>query len=99
MPALQAMVVPVLLLLLIVFAIRAADRSRGDLVVALHGVVFWLFPLVVGSAVALFRADALLLPVAVLARHLPRALLAGVLAVAAGLWICLAVLGFESRIV
>jgi hypothetical protein len=72
-PALQTLLV--LLLMLGVApclprALRRADRER-DVLLSLHALAFWLFPLLLGGGLSLHRADALLMPGAALARRLP----------------------------
>jgi hypothetical protein len=42
-----------------------------DAVIAIYCAVYWLFPLALGGGVSIYRAEALLLPAVLLARHLP----------------------------
>jgi hypothetical protein len=83
-PALQTLLV--LLLMLGVAAGLLLARKRldaKDLLVSLHALAYWLFPLLLGGGLSLHRADALLMPAAVLSRHLPAPLQWGVLLLAA----------------
>lgn len=68
-PAFQTLLVAVTMVGLIVAG--AGRRSQLDLLIFLFALTFWLFPLVMGSAVSLYRSEALLMPTALLLRHLP----------------------------
>jgi hypothetical protein len=71
-PALQTLLV--LLLMLGVVAGLLLFRKRytpADVLVSLHALAYWLVPLVLGGGLSLHRADALLMPAAVLSRRLP----------------------------
>jgi hypothetical protein len=68
--------------------IRARRRGTAepqDVLLLVFALSFWLFPLVLGAAMNPSRAEALLLPSAVLLRRLPGALQAIVVAAAAAL--------------
>lgn len=69
-PALQTALVAGLVLVLVVSSPWRLERERArDHTLRIYGLAFWLFPLIMGSGVSLFRAEALLLPlVPVMAR-------------------------------
>ena len=87
-PALQSAFVA-LFILAVAFRVIAAMRRRRaeaqDVLLIVFALAFWLFPLVLGASVSACRAEATLLPSAVLLRRLPAALQAGVAAAAAAL--------------
>jgi len=72
-PALQTLFVASLVPALLWWTWRAQDRTREEVALALYALVYWLLPLVIGGGLSLYRAESLLLPVAPLARRLPRA--------------------------
>ena len=79
-PALQTLLVALLMLgLLVALAVRRRRVTRADAIVALQSLVYWLAPLTIGGGLSLHRADALLMPAAILTRHLPAPLQWGVL--------------------
>lgn len=83
-PALQTLLVLLLMLGLVLGLVLARRRlSAGDLLVSLHALLYWLFPLALGGGLSLHRADALLMPAAVLTRHLPAPVQWGLLGAAA----------------
>lgn len=73
---LQSIFVLLLVVVLLVFAFRSRMRSPVDVYLSIYLVGYWLLPLIAGGFVSLYRAEALLFPTAVLARHLPPAALA-----------------------
>lgn len=83
-PASQTLLVALLMLgLLLGLAVAGRRLLASDALVALHALVYWLLPLALGGGLSLHRADALLMPAAVLARHLPAPLRWGLLGAAA----------------
>jgi hypothetical protein len=58
-------------LLVLVLVARPLSRwrevGRRERWLALYGLAFWLFPLVMGRGVSLYRAESLLVPLALLA--------------------------------
>jgi Gpi18-like mannosyltransferase len=87
-PALQVVLVALFILAVAFRVIRARRRGTAepqDVLLLVFALSFWLFPLVLGAAMNPSRAEALLLPSAVLLRRLPGALQAIVVAAAAAL--------------
>ena len=83
-PALQTLLVAALMLgLLLALALYWRRLGAADALIAFHAVAYWLFPLVLGGGLSLHRADALLMPAAVLTRRLPAPLQWGVFAASA----------------
>lgn len=71
-PALQTLLVAALMLgLLLALALCWRRLAAADALITLHALVYWLFPLVLGGGLSLHRAEALLMPAAVLTRRLP----------------------------
>jgi hypothetical protein len=64
---------------------KRAEVTRVEWLVAGVAVVFWLAPLTQAGAISYHRAEATLLPAAVLARHLPRGM--ALLLVGTAVWI------------
>jgi len=68
----QTVAVAALVLILVAAVATRRMRLAGlDLALALFASTYWAFPLVVGGRLSLYRADALLLPGALLLRRLP----------------------------
>lgn len=87
-----------------VAAVLTAARSRGKdggatSLLALYTGALWLFPLLLGSGVSLYRSEATLLPSVLLARHLPRPLLLVVVAAMVLVAWPMAVLYFRLQLV
>lgn len=86
-PALQTLLVATVMLAVIVTLLASWRRlEAADALVSLHALVYWVAPLVLGGGLSLHRADALLMPLALLGRRLPAPLqlaLLGALAFAA----------------
>jgi hypothetical protein len=79
-PALQTLLVAAIMLAVLVALLRSWRRIEpADALVSLHGLVYWLLPLALGGGLSLHRADALLLPLVLLARRLPLPLQLGLL--------------------
>ena len=76
---------------------RASVGGR-ERAVALFSLTFWVVPLIVGSGVALHRAEALLLPSAALAPRLPSPVLAVFAATALVLAWPMGLLFFQSAL-
>ena len=71
-PTLQTLLVASLMLaMLVALALRWRRLGASDTLVSLHALVYWLSPLVLGGGLSLHRAEALLMPAAVLTRRLP----------------------------
>jgi hypothetical protein len=87
-PALQSAFVA-LFVLAVAFRVIAAMRRRRaepqDVLLIAFTLAFWLFPLVLGASVSACRAEAILLPSAVLLRRLPAALQAAAAAASVAL--------------
>jgi hypothetical protein len=75
---------------------REAAPARLLMVVI---VAFWLFPLVIGPRVSLYRSDALVVPAVLLLARAPVAVQAGLVAVAGVLYFAMATLFFEYVLV
>jgi hypothetical protein len=68
----QTITVAALALALVAMGAVRLRRAPGlDLTLTAYAAVYWLFPLVVGGRLSLYRADALLMPAALLLRRLP----------------------------
>ena len=71
-PALQTcFVAGFVVALAVAIVLRRRCVAPQDALLVVFMLAFWTFPLVVGAAVSPYRAESLLLPSAVLARHLP----------------------------
>jgi hypothetical protein len=71
-PALQTcFVAGFVVALAVAIALRRRCVAPQDALLVVFMLAFWSFPLVVGAAVSPYRAESLLLPSAVLSRHLP----------------------------
>jgi hypothetical protein len=68
----QTVLVAVLIITMAIAIIARAYRPQGfDQLLVFFAATYWLFPLVVGGRISLYRADAVLLPCMFLARRLP----------------------------
>jgi hypothetical protein len=65
--------------------------SVSDQLIACYGYVFWLVPLFIGLGVSAYRTNALLVPIAILFRYLPRPLIIALIVLAAPLAYFLAI--------
>jgi hypothetical protein len=83
-PALQRVLVLVILTAVLFAARRAGRLNSLEVSVSIYLGLYWLFPLVISSGIALYRAESLLLPAVVLLRRLPWPLLALLALAAAG---------------
>ena len=75
-PALQSGLVLVMMVLaglLVVFSRQKLNRL--DQLILAHCSILWLFPLIMGQGVSLYRAESLLLPLVIPLRHLPNSAL------------------------
>jgi hypothetical protein len=64
----------VALALLVVFLYKVFHRKKFsslDNMILIYSLIMWLFPLIMGKGVSLYRAESLLLPLVILFRHLP----------------------------
>ncbi len=92
----------VLVLLLVGWAGAEAIRDRADRTTALFGLTlaaFWLFPLLLGGQLSLYRAEALLLPGVWLLRRAPAPALGVILAGALALAVPMARAFFQGTLV
>ena len=78
---------------------RFRQITRVEQIAAIHVALFWLFPLVMGNAVSLTRAEANLLPLVILLARLPRAAQGAVIASFAFLYFEVGVAFFKSVLV
>jgi hypothetical protein len=70
-------------------AARRRAGERGDLLLGLYGVVFWLIPLVLGR-LSPSRAEAFLMPMNAAAARLPAVIQVALLAAAVAIWMIMA---------
>lgn len=71
-PALQTLLVVVSMLgLLLALVLQWRRLAPIEALVSLHALVYWLVPLALGGGLSLHRADAVLMPAAILTRRLP----------------------------
>jgi len=75
-PVLQMVFVALLTITLVVATAwrhraRPVESDQRDWLIALHGLVLWLVPLTQGGQISIYRTDLALLPLVLLARHLP----------------------------
>jgi hypothetical protein len=102
-PHFQTLLVTLWVAALLVAAARARGASdrAGDapLLLVLYTAAFWLFPLLLGTGVSLYRSEAALLPSVLLARDLPRPVVAGFVAAMALLAWPMAALFFRLQLV
>ncbi len=88
-----------MVLAFLAFAIRSRFMPRLHLYLCVYMLSFWLFPLLVGPYVSLYRSESLLLPAAVLARRLPIGVTASFLGIAVALTPAMAALFFRGILV
>lgn len=70
--SLQSLFTILLLLLALGTIVRQRKTASAiDLVLLSHGMLFWLFPMILGGGLSIYRAEGLLLPIVVLLRRLP----------------------------
>jgi hypothetical protein len=99
-PGLQTLLVAVLVIAVAVACWRRrAMLTRGDALFLAHVIVFWLFPLVVGRGVSIYRAESLLLPIVPLLVRARAAVLAALLAVFVALGGAMAALFFQTVLI
>ncbi|WP_211259178.1 hypothetical protein [Dyella japonica] len=99
-PALQSALVAILVMSIVISMLwRRMEMTRQDLLLTLFTLTFWLFPLVMGGGVSIYRAEALLLPACVLMRRLPLALQTGLTVCAVFLAYPMAMLFYSSKLV
>jgi hypothetical protein len=98
-PQVELLLVVLLLGLALWAAFRRRPPARADLAVALFIVVVWLATLVAGGRVSQYRQYALLLPLVLLLRDLPRALQLGLLTVAAACTCAMAMLFYVNMLI
>jgi hypothetical protein len=80
--------------------VRDAVRGRSertDLVIGVYAMTFWLVPLVLGR-VSPYRAEALLVPAAVVAARFPRGVQVALLGAAVAIWFLMAGAFVEGRL-
>jgi len=71
-PAAQTLLVAILMTLAVfMLMIRRAALETIDKIAILSGLLFWIFPLIMGGGVSLYRSEALLFPVFFIVRHFP----------------------------
>jgi len=98
-PALQTLLVSaVLLAVLLQLGLRRREAMRLDGLIALWAVVAWTLPLT-ATHLSIWRSQAALLPLAVLARRLPRPLAIAFAVCAAAVAVPVALLYFDGRLV
>lgn len=96
-PALQTLLVALASLAMLGASLRRDRPAEPHLPwLRAYLAAFWLFPLVMGSGVALYRAEALLMPAALLARRLPFAAQCALLALSAPLALAIGALFFRG---
>jgi hypothetical protein len=98
-PEIQSLSLAALVVALVVLTLRDRARTEGELLVALYAIVFWLFPLVLGGGLSLYRSESLLFPLAVLARRAPAFALTLAVAFFFVLSLAMAYLFFRSKLI
>ena len=97
---LQSLLAAALVVAVVVTLVREARRGqslRGDLAIGLYALTFWLVPLVLGR-VSPYRAEALLVPAAVVAARFSIRLRVALLAPAIVIWFLMATQFVEGRL-
>jgi hypothetical protein len=95
----QTLLVAAFIVCAIVFTLyRSRWRLTDDVdrVLVIFALVFWIFPLSLGEGLSLYRAEALLVPAAVLSTRLPRALQVVFVVLALALGFFMAQLFFDN---
>ena len=90
---LQSLTAAALVLIGTVSTARAVWRrkeQRGDVELAVHGLTYWLFPLVIGGGLSLFRSESLLVPAMAGLQGIPRLAVVVLLLAAITIWIIMA---------
>lgn len=78
----QTLFVAALCLLMLGFVVKRRAASRLDGLLIAFGLLYWLIPIVLGGQLALYRAEATLLPALPLARRIPWPILGVLLCIA-----------------
>jgi len=89
----QSLTAAALVLLGVGSTARALWRRRaqpGDVALALHGLTYWLFPLVLGGALSPYRSESLLVPAVAGLQRSPRLVLVLLLVAAFSIWMVMA---------
>jgi hypothetical protein len=89
----QSLMAATLVLLSAGSTVRAVWRRNtqpGDIMLAVQGLIYWLFPMVVGGHVSPYRAESLLVPSTTLLNRMSRAVVIPLLTVAIAIWLIMA---------
>ena len=90
---LQSLTAAVLVLIGTASAARAVWRRAeqpGDVAHAVHGLTYWVLPLVIGGGLSLFRSESLLVPAVTRLQRIPRLAVVVLLLAAITIWILMA---------
>ncbi|ULU26569.1 hypothetical protein DYST_03515 [Dyella terrae] len=99
-PAMQSALVAIFVLSVSIAVLRhRTELTRQDVLLFVYLQIFWLFPLVMGGGVSIYRAEALLAPACPLLRHLPPKLQVVLTVAAAVLAYPMAMLFFSSKLI
>jgi len=89
----QSLIAAVLVLAGAASAARAVWRRKeqpGDVAVAVHGLTYWVLPLVIGGGLSVFRSESLLVPAVTGLQRMPRVAIVMLLLAAITIWIMMA---------
>jgi hypothetical protein len=89
----QSILAAALVLIRLGSTVRAAVRRKaqaGDFMLAIQGLIYWLFPMVVGGHVSPYRAESLLVPAVTGLQRFRPAVLAPILLLAIAIWVIMA---------
>ena len=98
----QGLTAAVLVLIGTVSTARAVWRRKdqpGDVALAVHGLTYWLFPLVIGGGLSLFRSESLLVPAVTGLQRIPRLAVVVLLLAAITIWIIMATEFARGRLI
>jgi hypothetical protein len=98
----QSLTAAVLVLIGTASTARVVLRRReqpGDVAHAVHGLTYWVLPLVIGGGLSLFRSESLLVPAVTGLQRIPRFAVVVLLLVAVTIWIIMATEFARGRLI
>ena len=100
--ACQSLIAAVLVLVGTAYVARAVWRRKeqpGDVTLAVHGLIYWALPLVIGGGLSVFRSESLLVPAVTNLQRVSRVAVVILLLAAITIWIMMATEFARGRLV